>query len=223
MKIIFTLIVAVLMLPSMALAGTLDIGFRQIEQEQTERVYHLGLDHSKDGFSLQGDLNYGELGDSINTDDARLSLGYDVSLRNKRWQLWFDETVKYDRPAGTELENLAGLGPKYILYMSDKVRASLSFGYLVHYQALIDGTHESLERWSWRFKIKVSTEEKEAGLVSMYQPAIKDPDDYTLGTRAWYSILITETVDLKLSVIDEYRAVPDKRKLSQMITAVYKF
>lgn len=215
------IIIAILMLPATTLAGTFDMGAESIRaDEQTETSYYLGLGYEKSGASLDIGYNYGKLDDLVITDDGWLSLGYDADLSDK-WGIWLDETVQYDRPGGVKVENFIGLGPKYTLYRSKTVKSSLSFGYLSHYQVLIDGDEYTLERWSWRFKIKRKDDKSETGFISMYQPAIGNSDDYIFDNSVWHSIYVTESVDIKLSIDSEAR--PDAHKVRQMATVVYKF
>jgi hypothetical protein len=224
------LIFILLMVPALAQAGTLDLGFKEIRSAELERAYHLGLEHDMGEFSVGARRNYGRIGEVVNINDARISLGYDPVFSDK-WSGWFDATAGYNKPGGIEAENFLGAGPKYTAYRSDSVKASISFGYIHHWQSMFgsDGVPEykTVKRWSLRAKYKRTGEHGKALLVASYQPAVDDSADYLSTAEASYSIVLNDFMDLKLSVSDEYRSiVPEGRennKLTETVMIVLKF
>lgn len=224
------LILILLMVPALVQAGTIDIGFKEIHYSEVERVYHLGLEHEMGEYSVGARRNYGRIGEVININDARISLGYDPVL-NDKCSLWFDATAGYDKPGGIEAENFLGAGPKYTAYRSDSVKASISFGYLHHWQSLFssDGIPEykTVRRWSLRSKYKRDGEHGKALIVASYQPAVDDNADYLFTGEASYSIVLNAFMDLKLAVADEYRSIVsegrENNKLTETVMIVLKF
>ena len=224
------LIFILLLVPAMAQAGTLDLGFREIHYGAIERVYNLGLEHEIGEYSMRATHNYGRIGKLVNINDARISLGYDPVL-NDKWSLWFIATAGYDEPGGIKAESFLGAGPKYTVHRSDKASASVSFGYLHHWQSLFSSDdiaeYKTVRRWSMRAKYKRNGEHSKARLLASYQPTVDDGADYLSTGEASYSIVLTDRMDLKLSVSDEYRSiVPDgqeNNKLTETVMIVLKF
>jgi hypothetical protein len=215
------LIIAILILPAIATAAQFEAGLEIIKQTTEERSYSVAFANEWAHTHLGADYSYAESDGEAYIDQGTLILGYDYPL-SRKWSLWADESLGYDKPAGIILENFVGAGPKYTIYSTDSVKASLSFGYLQHDQDYGDGERYTTKRWSWRGKFKWVGDKAEAAVMGMHQPAIGDPEDYINAGEAHYSVALNDAVSLKMAIESEYRSVEDARKLIQTMNLVYR-
>jgi hypothetical protein len=206
-----------LLIPALAGAAELELGYRATEYVDTERVGHVGLEYGHKSFSLDAEYNYGEINGDTNMHDGLLSLNYSREMSDK-WSLWLNESAGFDKPASIEFENRLGIGPKYTVYETDRAKLSVSAGILSHYQRL-EADNRSTERWSGRVKARY----KGLQAVYFYQPSVRDQSDYIEKGTLSIETELAGPLSVRYVLDSEYRSVEAQGKVLQSLNLVYKF
>ncbi len=187
----------------------LNIGLHYLSGQHASRSLNLGLKLPiYEGGLFSSKIRYGKHDDEIVQNQGYLRLSYDPRI-NEVWSLWFYEQVGYDKPKEIDVESFTGGGPKYMLYESDISKASISWGYLYHYQELEDESKD-INRLSLRLKGKTKVGTLDLFGIAFYQPNIEDFDDYLASGEIGLSMAIVQNLNLKLSIEDHYRSMLDE-------------
>jgi len=203
--------------------GSLDIGASFINNINDSRSLHLKYKASFNDCELSSKFQYGKINDTEIQNNLYLRFGYDPPI-NEKWSLWIFDKAGYNRIRKIDFENFAGVGPKYTLLETEGRKASISFGYMPHFQKFEDYS-KTTNRLSLRLKGKEYIEaDYEIKLVLFYQPNMENLDDYLLnGEFSWKYKLVGST-SLKISVTDQYRSISEieKNELIGMIALSFE-
>jgi hypothetical protein len=212
-----TLVIIILLIPTLASAGMVELGYKAHDHIDSERALHIGVEHEYKTMDIATRYNYGEINGVTSTHDGVLTLNYNHRI-SRKWSLWFDESAGFDKPAGVKLENRIGAGPKYIIVKTDNAKVSASAGYLSHYQHIEDSKHTT-DRWSLRVKARY----KGLQAIGYHQPAVNNHDDYINKAELTAEATLSGAWALRYGVMQEYRSAEGRRKALQMMNLVYKF
>lgn len=192
-------------------AGSLDIGTSFMNSINDLRSAYLNYEISFNNCEFSSKFQYGKTNDIETQNNLYLRFGYNPPI-NEKWSLWIFDKAGYNKVQKIDFENFAGAGPKYIFLETDTRKASISFGYLSHFQQFEDYS-KTTNRLSLRIKGKEFIEKDyEIKIVLFYQPNMEDFSDYLLNGEFSWKYRLAGSTSFKISIIDEYRSISEVEK-----------
>ncbi len=149
----------------------------------------------------------GEGTDFVNSGFAHVRYNHKVTKELLRWEAFVQ--YQYNKSLDVGLRGLAGTGPRFKIYDSDKFRAYSAILYMFEYQESVDKSIiERNHRTSSYLSITLNLGKMEFSNTTYFQPNIKNIKDYRIASQSDLEFEIFEDFNFKTGFSYRYDTTP---------------
>ncbi|MCX7647768.1 MAG: DUF481 domain-containing protein [Elusimicrobiales bacterium] len=182
----------------------LNLNYNKNISEKKGVDFSYKINHKK--ADIGGGFRYFKENDSVTSNNAFLTLDYNITLSDK-WGFWLFDKLSYDRIQKINLQNNLGSGIKYSFTNSKAFKSDISLGFLYDRTEYEKKKNTNKIRLSDRLRLEKEINEKtKIYFLAFYQPDIADFKDYIITSNLSISYMLSQKISLKFKIEDTYRS-----------------